>query len=49
MMRKLTKSKLNDLNLVTAVNTWATSLVKYSASFADWRKAELAKLDGRIK
>ena len=39
--RKVFKSKLNDENLVRGVNTWAVSLLRYSAAFASWRKNEL--------
>ena len=39
--RKVLKSKLNGGNLVLEVNTWALSLLRYSAAFASWRKSEL--------
>ena len=32
-IRKVLKSKLNEGNLVNGVNTWAVSLLKYSAAF----------------
>ena len=32
-IRKVLKSKLNEGNLVKGVNTWAVSLLKYSAAF----------------
>ena len=37
-IRKLLKSKLNGGNLVREVNTWAVSLLRYSAAFFSWRK-----------
>ena len=40
-LRKVLKSKLNGGNLVCGVNTWAVSLLKYSAAFVSWRKSEL--------
>lgn len=40
---KLMKSKLN--GLVKAVNTWGISLLRYSETFVNWTKAELAKQD----
>ena len=40
-LRKVLKSKLNGGNLVHGVNTWAVSLLKYSAAFVSWRKSEL--------
>ena len=40
-LRKVLKSKLNGGNLVRGVNTWAVSLLRYSAAFVSWRKSEL--------
>ena len=40
-LRKVLKSKLNGGNLVGGVNTWAVSLLRYSAAFVSWRKSEL--------
>ena len=40
-LRKVLKSKLNGGNLVCGVNTWAVSLLRYSAAFASWRKSKL--------
>ena len=40
-LRKVLKSKLNGGNLVPGVNTWAVSLLRYSAAFVSWRKSEL--------
>ena len=36
-IRKVLKSKLNGGNLVHGVNTWAVSLLGYSAAFVSWR------------
>ena len=44
-LRKVLKSKLNGGNLVRRVNTWAVSLLRYSAAFANWRKSELQAID----
>ena len=38
---KVLKSKLNGGNLVRVVNTWAVSLLRYSAAFVSRRKSEL--------
>ena len=43
--RKVLKSKLNGGNLVRGVNTWAVSLLRYSAAFFSWRKSELQAID----
>ena len=40
-LRKVLKSKLNSRNLVCGVNTWAVSVLRYSATFVSWRKSEL--------
>ena len=44
-LRKVLKSKLNGGNLVRGVNTWAVSLLRYSAAFVSWRKSELQAID----
>ena len=40
-LRKVLKSKMNGGNSVRGVNTWAVSLLRYSAAFVSWRKSEL--------
>ena len=47
-LRKVLKSKLNGGNLVCGVNTWAVSLLRYSAAFVSWRKSELQAIDRKI-
>ena len=48
-LRKALKSKLNGGNLVCGVNTWAVSLLRYSAAFASWRKSELQATDRKTR
>ena len=48
-LRKVLKSKLNGGNIVRGVNTWAISLLKYSAAFVSWRKSELQALDRKTR
>ena len=48
-LRKVLKSKLNGENLVRGVNTWAVSLLRYSATFASWRKSELQVIDRKTR
>ena len=48
-LRKVLMSKLNGGNLVHGVNTWAVSLLKYSAAFVSWRKSELQAIDGKTR
>ena len=40
-LRKVLKSKLNGGNLDQGVNTWAVSLLRYSAAIISWGKCEL--------
>ena len=35
-VRKILEMKLNGENIITGVNTWAVSLLRYSAAFLDW-------------
>ena len=48
-LRKVLKSKLNGGNLVRGVNTWAVSLLRYSAAFVSWRKNELEAIDRKTR
>ena len=48
-LRKVLKSKLNGGNLVCGVNTWAVSLLRYSAAFVGWRKSELQTIDRKTR
>ena len=48
-LRKVLKSKLNGGNLVPWVNTWAVSLLRYSAAFVSWRKSELQAIDRKTR
>ena len=40
---------MNDGNLVQGVNTWAVSLLRYSAAFISWRKFELQAIDRKTR
>ena len=48
-LKKVLKSKLNGGNLVRGVNTWAVSLIRYSAAFVSWRKSELQAIDRKTR
>ena len=48
-LRKVLKSKLNGGNLVRRVNTWAVSLLRYSAAFVSWRKSEQEAIDRKTR
>ena len=43
------KSKLNGEKLVRGFNTWAVSLLRYSAAFISWMKSELLAIDRRTR
>ena len=48
-LRKVLKSELNARNLVCGSNTWAVSLIRYSAAFVSWRKSELQAMDRKTR
>ena len=48
-LKKVLKSKLNGASLVQGVNTWAVSLLRYSAAFISWRKCELQAIDRKTR
>ena len=48
-LKKVLKLKLNGGNLVQGVNTWAISLLRYSAAFISWRKCELKAIDRKTR
>ena len=41
----LMKTHLNGKNLFLALNTWAISVIRYSAAFLDWTNEETKELD----
>ena len=48
-LRKVLKSKLNAGDLIHGINTWAVTLLRYSAAFVSWRKSELQAIDRKIR
>ena len=44
-LKKVLKSKLNGENLVQRVNTWAVSLLRYSAAFISWIMCDLQDIN----
>ena len=48
-IRKVLKAKLNGGNLVSGVNIWAGSALRYSATFIGWRKSELQGIDKKTR
>ena len=43
------KSRLYDRHKIIAINTWALSLIGYSASFVKWTKIKLDEIDGKTR
>ena len=48
-LRKILKSKLDGVNLVCGLNTWAVSLLRYLAAFISWRKSELQAINRKTR
>ena len=48
-VRKILETKLNGGNIITGINTWAISLLGYSAVFLGWTGAELEQMDRRTR
>ena len=48
-LRKVLKSKVNSEKLVCRLNTWAVSLLRYSAAFVSWLKSQLQAIDTKTR
>ena len=48
-VRKVFQSNLNGENSIKSVNTWAVSLLRYSAAFIDWTRNELKEMDRQTR
>ena len=48
-VKKLCKSKLNGGNLISGINTWAMSVLCYSAGIVDWTVEELVSMCRRTR
>ena len=48
-VRKVLETKLNSGNVFKAINTWAVSVVIYSAAFLGWPRLELKEIDRRSR
>ena len=47
--RKLLETKLNSINLIKGINTWAVHLVRYSGPFLKWTREQLKQMDQKNK
>ena len=48
-VRKILETKLNGGNVIKGINTWAIPVLRYSAAFLNWTKAELQEMDRRTR
>ena len=48
-LKKILKSRLNGKNIITAIYTWAVSLLRYGAGLINWTKNELQELDRKTR
>ena len=48
-VKKLCRSKLNGGNLISGINTWAVSVLRYSAGIVDRTVEELVSMDRRTR
>ena len=48
-VKKLCRSKLNGGNLISGINTWTVSVLRYSAGTVDWTVEELVSMDRRTR
>ena len=47
--RLILKSKLNRINKVTGINTWAVAIFRYGAEIIQWKASELKDLDRKSR
>ena len=47
--RLILKSKLNERNKLTAINTWAVAIFRYGAGIIQWKASELKDLNGKSR
>ena len=48
-VRKVLETQLNSGNVFKAINTWAVSVVRYSAAFLGWPRLQLEEIDWRMR
>ena len=48
-VRKVLETKLKSGNVFNAINTWAVSVVNYSAAFLEWSRLQLEEIDRRTR
>ena len=48
-LRKILKSELNSINLITAINSWAIPAISYGFSMINWTKTDLNTIDTKTR
>ena len=48
-LKAILKSKLNSVNTVKAINTWAVPVIRYSAGIVDWKNSELCSMGRKTR
>ena len=48
-LRKILKSELNSINLITTINTWAIPAISYGFSVINWTKTDLNTIDTKTR
>ena len=48
-VRLLVKSKLYSGNMIKGINSWAVSVIRYTAGIIEWTKKELKDIDIRVR
>ena len=48
-VKKLCRSRLNGGNMVSGINAWAVSVLRYSVGIVDWTIEELVNMDRRTR
>ena len=48
-LKAILKSKLNSGNTVKSINTWAVTVIRYSAGIFDWKNSELHNMDRKTR
>ena len=48
-VRSLVRSKLYGGNVIKGMNSWAVSVIRYTAEIIDWTKRELKAIDVRAR
>ena len=49
IVRKVLETKLNSGNVFKAINTWAVSVMRYSAALLGWSRLQLEEIDRRTR